>query len=183
MVTFAEPRRFVRNSGYQEQRELVMAGLDLQAIDAPLRGLIASFSRLPYCYTLQCCYGHFLHAAQTDPRNLEDLPAAGVGPVEYRIAYLALCIQASSSGGRLRRMLAAVPAMHPQYVQFSSPDWFWERHLNAYALQVEPERFKDRDVAIIDYPEALLLQDIRSHFFDQLRRIAQAGLEEQLSPG
>jgi hypothetical protein len=41
-------------------------------------------------YTLQSCYGHFLHAAQRDPHSLLNLPASDIGAVEYRIAYMAL---------------------------------------------------------------------------------------------
>lgn len=32
----------------------------------------------------------------------------------------------------------AITAIEPDYLQFGSADWFWERWLNSYALQVEP---------------------------------------------
>lgn len=123
---------------------------------------------LPHCFTLQCCYGHFLHASQPDPHNTERLPSAGVAWVEYRIAYLAVCIEASVPGRRLRAQFEELPNIDPDYVQFASPEWFWERQVNSYALQVEPVRLEDRDVATIGYEEALRVQEIRDLFFDRI---------------
>ena len=178
METFAHPRKFVRNPGYRDDRAQVTAALDLNAIDAPIRGIISAFNVLPYCYTLQCCYGHFLHATQCDPHNMEPVPACDVGPVEYRIAYLALCIEDSTPGLRLRTLLEGVPAIDNKYVQFGSPGWFWEQRLNSYALQVEPERFRDRDVATIEHREALRVQDVRDLFFERLKEVVETSSGE-----
>lgn len=175
METFARPREFVVNPRFRHDRELVTAALPLDAIDAPIRDVISAFNALPHCYTLQCCYGHFLHAAQRDPFSVLPLPASGVGEVEYRIAYVAFCLDEGEAGRRLRARLQGVTEIDPAYVQFGSPEWIWERQeVNSYALQVEPERFENRDVAVLDYREALHVQEVRGRFFARLREVAAA---------
>jgi hypothetical protein len=168
MKTLAPPRRLVDNSQYKRDRDLMLASLDLGTIDAPIRELVAGFARLSCCFTLQSCFGHFVHALQQQPDNLEPLPAHDVGAVKYRIAYLALCVENSIEGRRLRAALEAIPTIDPEYVQFGSPEWFWDRHVNSYALQVQPTRFMDEDVAIIEHGEALHVEQVRDLFFEQL---------------
>ncbi|MFC1530808.1 hypothetical protein ACFL5T_00975 [Gemmatimonadota bacterium] len=168
MKTFARPRQLVDNPQYERDRELMLASLGLETIDEPMRELVAGFAKLPYCFTLQSCYGHFVHALQPQPDNLNPLPAHDVGPIKYRVAYLALCLENSIEGRRLRSALGHIPAIDPEYVQFGSPEWFWNRHLNSYALQVEPTRFLDRDVVMIEYNEALRVEQVRHLFFAQL---------------
>jgi hypothetical protein len=174
METFAQPRQFVDNPRYERDREVALAKLDLESIDPPIRGIVAGFAELPYCYTLQSCYGHFVHAAAPQPRNLELVPAHDVGALRYRIAYMAFCLENSTRGRRLRAALEQIPAIDPEYVQFGSPDWFWQPHLNAYALQVEPARFATKDEATIDHPEALHVQQVRDRFFARLTELVQA---------
>jgi hypothetical protein len=173
METFAKARQFVDNPGYKRDREGVIAALNMDAIDAPIRGIISALAVLPECYTLQCCYGHFVHGAQQDHHNLEAVPFRDVGQVLYRIAYLALCIENSTNGWRLRSLLEEVPAIDPEYVQFGSPEWFWNSHLNSFALQVEPSRFMYEDVAVIAHGEALHVQEIRMRFFERLKQIVE----------
>ena len=174
METFSSPRRFVHHPGFSEERDRVLAGLNPEDIDPPIRGLIAAFARLPQCFTLQCCFGHFVHREQQDPHNLEPLPDHDVGPITYRIAYIALCLENSAAGRAMRSALENVPAIDPEYIQFGSADWFWQRHRNSYALQVEPSRFMDRDQAIIDHREAFHLQRVRHHFFHSLTGVVAA---------
>ena len=174
METFARPKRLVHNPRFGRDREQARATLTLDVVDAPIRDVILAFNALAHCYTLQSCYGHFLHVSQRDPHNLLTLPASDIGAVEYRIAYIALCIEESEAGLRLQSLLHRVTEIDPEYVQFGSPDWFWEQHLNSYALQVEPERFKNRDVAIIEHGEALHVQEVRRRFFERLREVAKA---------
>ncbi len=173
MKTFAPAQPSVHNPGYRDDCQKVKAALDLNEVDAPIRAFITAFNKLHYCYTLQCCYGHFLHATQSDPPNLECLPAHDVGQVHYRIAYLALCLEDSAPGFRLRSLLERVPEIGAGYIQFGSPGWFWEQCPNSYALQVEPERFYDRDAATIEYQEALHVQNVRDRFFKRLAEIGR----------
>ena len=58
--------------------------------------------------------------------------------------------------------------MDPENVQFCCADWFWKRQVNSYALQVEPDRFKYNDEAILDHKEALHIEKIRDVFFQRL---------------
>jgi len=166
--TFGKPRPFVDHLHFPRDRELVLAEIHPEKIDAPIRQLISRFSHLPFCFTLQCCFGHFLYDGEQDQENLQPLPSHDVGPVKYRIAYLALCLENSRDGRKLYSGLESVAAAKPEYIQFGSPGWFWKRHVNSYSLQVEPIRFAQSDIAIIGYEEALIVQKTRDRFFDLL---------------
>jgi hypothetical protein len=68
-------------------------------IDGPIINLIKGFNKLPCCFTLQSCYRHFVYEGQRDPNNLKPLPAADtIAKVEYKIAYIAFCIENSAPG-------------------------------------------------------------------------------------
>jgi hypothetical protein len=146
----------------------------MSTIDAPIIELIDGFSHLPYCFTLQSCYGHFLHAHQRDPQNLEPLPLSeSLTHVEYRIAYVALCLQDSELGRNLFGDLKEIPGIDPEYIQLGCAEWFWERQVNSYALQVEPKRHMIRDKISVPYQEALHIEKIRDKFFRGLEKIIQ----------
>jgi len=162
----------VKNPHYQKQRRESLAGLSDDMIDEPIVDIINGFNKLPYCFTMQSCYGHFVYDDQKDPYNLEPLPATdSVDRVEYRIAYLCLCIQNSTLGRRLLESLSEISAIDPQNIQLCCAAWFWERQVNSYALQVEPDRFKHKDTAMLDYGEALHIEKTRNEFFVQLRKL------------
>lgn len=151
-----------------------MNSLDLNALDAPIVEIIDGFSKLPYCFTLQSCYGHFLHKSQKNSRNTEPLPTSDdIARVEYRIAYMALCLQNSKLGRELFHDLAKIPAIDPEYIQFGCAEWFWEKQVNSYALQVEPQRYMTRDKVSVAYQEALHIEKIRDKFFRALKGIVQ----------
>jgi len=174
LETFAEPRELVEDPHYQEQRRKTLAGLSDDMIDAPIIDLINGFNKLPYCFTVQSCYGHFIYNNQKDPYNLEPLPITDtVARVEYRIAYLCLCIENSALGRGLLEALNGITAIDPENIQFCCAEWFWKRQVNSYALQVEPDRFKHKDSAMLDYKEALHIETIRNEFFVQLRELLQ----------
>lgn len=172
METFTEAKSFVDNPHYVQQRQASLAALDIDTIDAPIADIVKSFQDLPCCFTLQSCSGHFIHAAQQDRNSTERLPISdGVGPVSYRIAYVALCFENSPDGKELLEDLRNIPMADPGCIQFGSAEWFWARQVNSYVLQVEPERFKDKDQATIDYQEALHIQEVRNSFFSKLRKL------------
>jgi hypothetical protein len=172
METFAEPKELVDNPGYPDERSTILAGLSDDMLDAPVIDIVNGFNALPHCFTIQSCYGHFLYGDQQDDDNLDDLPIFGIpGEIEYRIAYICLCIEYSDAGRGLLESLRSVPDIDPDYVQLCSADWFWERQVNTYALQVEPDRFKHQDKAFIDYKEALHIEDVKKRFFGELRTI------------
>ena len=174
MKTFTELKDFVDNPHFHEQRQTSINRVDMTTIDLPIVEVIDDFSKLPYCFTLQSCYGHFLYSGQKDKKNIEPLPASeDIAEVEYRIAYIALCIEDSESGRQLFSELRQVPAVDLDYIQFCCADWFWKDQVNSYALQVEPERYKTKDRCSVSYQEALHIEKVRNQFFAEIKRIVQ----------
>jgi len=174
METFTANKPLAENPHYQDQRQKCLASLSDEMIDEPIIDLINGLNKLPYCYTLQCCYGHFVYKGQDDPHNLEPLPVTdAIDKVEYRIAYIAFCIENSAAGRAFSEALNRISLLDPENVQYCCAEWFWERQLNSYALQVEPDRYKDQDTAILDYQEAIKIEKVRGEFFVQLRKLLQ----------
>lgn len=177
METFTEPKELVDNPQYQEQRHRTLGELSDGMIDAPIVELINGLNKLPHCFTLQSCYGHFVHDKQEDPHNLESLPLTNsIDKVEYRIAYVGFCIENSDSGKELLEALKRIIDIDPENIQLCCSEWFWRRQVNSYALQVEPDRFKHRDKAVLDCDEALHIQGIRNEFFVGLHRLVEQQL-------
>ena len=179
METYTEPKEIVENRRYRYQRRKYLAGLSDGMIDKPIITLIRTFNKLPYCFTMQSCYGHFIYDGQEDPYNLLPLPITDtIDRVEYRIAYICFCIENRTPGRVLLDALSEITAIDPGYIQFCCAEWFWKRQVNSYALQVEPDRFKQKDTAIIDCKEALHIENIRNKFFIQLRELVQKEYEK-----
>jgi hypothetical protein len=177
--TFSEPKELVQDARYQAERREALAGLAIADIDEPLVDLIRGFATLRHCFTLQCCYGHFICDPEQDARSFEPIPDGHDGPVRYRIAYIAFGIENSERGRGLRQSLARIPAIDPDYVQFGSADWFWDRRVNTYALQVMPLAHKLEDETILDTPEALHTEATRDLFFRELRALLSEELRER----
>lgn len=172
METFTNLKDFVDNPGFQEQRERSLKGLNLKDIDPPITGLIRRINELSYCFTLQCCYGHFVRPGQEDIYNTDPLPVSSpMTTLRYRIAYVALCIQEGGQGKALFEALEEITAVDPDYIQFGCAEWFWDRQVNSYALQVEPKRHMEKDTASIGYEEALHLEKVRNLFFKRLEHV------------
>ena len=164
----------MENPYYQDQRQTSLTNLSDEMIDAPIIDLIKGFNKLSYCFTMQSCYGHFVYDDQKDPYNFEPLPISEIiDRVEYRIAYICLCIENSDSGRGLLKSLNEITAIDPENIQFCCADWFWNKQVNSYALQVQPDRFKHKDSSILDYREALQIEKIRNEFFFQLQELHQ----------
>jgi len=174
LETFTEPKELVENPHYRDQRQKCLAGLSDDVIDEPIIELVNALNKLSYCFTLQSCYGHFIYSGQNDPHNLEPLPITNtIARVEYRIAYIALCIESNDWGRLLFNALKEITRIDPENIQFCCAEWFWKRQVNSYALQVEPDRLKFEDKAILDYEEALRIEKIRNDFFVQLKDLLQ----------
>lgn len=172
LETFTKPKGFVDNPRYLQQRQAVLSTLDTDRIDGPIVDIVKSFQDFPYCFTLQSCYGHFMHAGQQDRNNTVRLHIAnGSAVVTYRIAYVALCIENSPEGKGLFEDLREISTVDPEFVQFGSAEWFWGRQVNSDALQVEPRRFMDKDEITVDYQEALRIQDVRDSIFSEFRKL------------
>lgn len=172
METFTGARPPSDNPEFDRQKKRAGLSLDFVTIDPPLIEIVTTLNRFPYCFTLQSCYGHFVLGDRTDPRTIEPLPAFGdVGPVEYRIAYVALCVKKSPHGEALLSELESLTEADPHYIQFGCAEWFWERQVNSYVVQVEPDRFKHLDSITISHHEALRIQSARDSLFEGLRMI------------
>lgn len=173
METFTKAKRAVADPQFATRRLRTLRALDLTAIDGPIADIIRTFSSLPHCFTLQCCWGHFVHAGQGDPHGIEPLARYSEDTeVEYRLAYLAICVENSRAGRRLRRDLRRVARIDPQTVQFGSAEWFWHDHVNSYVLQVEPTRCQLSDTAMVSVAEALHLQTVKAHVFEAVREVS-----------
>ncbi len=172
METFTEFKPLVDNPYFLQQREKALNQLDINTIDAPIKEIIKDFSNLPYCFTLQSCYGHFLYNNQKNSKNIESLPESNnIYNVEYRIAYIALCNQNNEQGRILLQKLKKIPSIDPEYIQFGCADWFWKRQVNSYALQVEPQRYKKEDKITVNFQEALHIEKVRNKFFRRIEKI------------
>lgn len=174
METFAPARPLVDVPRFIQRRNRVLSGLAPDELDAPVRTHVARLNARPCCFTLQCCWGHFVHGDQPDETGLAPPPDHDVGDIDYRIAYLALAVDNDRDGIRLLDALATVVRVDPDNVQFGSPAWFWDRHPNAYALQVEPIRFSHLDHAIVGHREARRLAEVRDEVYEELDRILDA---------
>jgi hypothetical protein len=169
--TFSNPRKIVENTRYIQDRKAALAVLDLDSIDKPIVDIVSGFDTLPHCFTLQCCYGHFICSPGQNLHSLQPIPRLYSGRVRYRIAYIAFCLENSSRGLAFRDSLAQVAAVDSGYVQFGSPDWFWEQWVNSYALQVEPIAHQFKDEVILEAAEARPVQKARDLFFSALREL------------
>lgn len=181
LETFTELKELVENPHYQAQKQKILCDLTDDMIDMPIIDLIKGFNKLPYCFTLQSCYGHFVYNGRKDTHNLDPLPVIDfIAKVEYRIAYIAFCIENSLLGRELFRSLKEITVVDPKNVQFCCAEWFWKRQLNSYALQVEPDRFKRKDKAILDYKEALHIEKVRKEFFVRLYELLENEKESEI---
>jgi len=177
METFTPPRPFVSHPDYRHDRGRYRKGLvreiERKAIDPPLLPLVRECMCVPHCFTLQCCYGHFVHAGEPDKENLAPISryTRKIGRIEYRIAYIAFCLEDSPEGHGLYSELAGIAGPDPAYIQFGCADWFWEQVPNTYCLQLEPERMKDMDSGDVTWKEAARLEELRGPFFERLMDI------------
>ena len=179
MQTYTEPQPLEDDPGFHEKRERTVSTLDLKIIDEPIRDIVEGFLKVPYCYTIQCCFGHSVLEGD-DEHNLiplstrKDLPEDA--QVLWRIPYIAFCVQNCREGERLIKDLEGLTAIDPDNIQFCSAEWFLKRWTNTYALQVEPDRFKRQDTATVGIDEALSLEQVRDRFFPGLREVLKKHL-------
>ena len=174
METFTKLKTLVDDPRYVEKREESLRKLQISTIDAPIVGIIEGFAKIPYCFTLQSCYGHFIPKNQQNPKNTEPLSNFdNSSSIEYRIAYVALCVQNNDLGKQLIQDLEKITEIEPEYIQFGSAEWFWRRQVNSYALQVEPERYKTEDRCRLSIQEALYVEKVRNQVFGELKKLVQ----------
>ena len=174
METFTETKELDSYPGFNEQRNIVLKNINYNEIDTPIIGLIKNISKLDYCFSLQSCYGHFLYPGENNKLNTSPLPILNNNiSIDYRIAYLAICIKDNQDGKSFLTNLTKLTLIDPEYIQFGCAEWFWERQINSYVLQVEPRRFKDKDKITFDYKEALHVEKVRNKFFISLNELIE----------
>jgi hypothetical protein len=175
METYHKPREFVFNPVYRKNWADAVKSIPLNDIDLPIKKLVQNISKLEHCYTQQCCYGHFIHEGQPDPLGINRLAKfSQTTEIKYHIAYMAFCIENSDSGRNLIKNLKNLKNLvdiDRDYIQFLSADWFWDQTVNSYQIQVEPERFKREDRAVVSIDEALHLEKIRDKLYSGLEDI------------
>jgi hypothetical protein len=173
METYTAEKTFIENPDFHQERGNALSAINYNDIDKPIIDIVENFNKLSFCFTLQCCYGHFQYYPQQNPNNFDPLPYydPDSGSIRYRIAYMAFCLENNSQGKALCKSLAKIPEIDKDYVQFGSADWFWERNKNSFVLQVEPDRFKYKDEALLEWKEAIYIEKIKSLFFEELRTL------------
>jgi hypothetical protein len=183
MQTFTAEKTLAENPDFEQQRaeahHQLQDLIEAQEIDPPLVPLLSRFMAVPHCFTIQSCYGHFVHQREPDIKNTTRLGpyAESITCVEYRLAYMAFVVRNASAGQSFLRDLRGMPALDRDYVQFGCAEWFWARQVNSYVVQIEPAWGRDKDSLEVDISVALRLEDIRDRFFDQLHDIAQRHIE------
>lgn len=169
METFIPLKKFAPNPRFQEQRAKELANLDLDEIDPPLRDLIQGLSQQPYCFTLQCCYGHFVHKANQDRHSIAPLPNRDPGgSILYRLAYLTIALEQGPDGLDILREFEDIRRVDPEHIQVGCSSWFWDNQVNTFVIQAEPDRYKHQDTATVNYREAKRLERARGLIFEQL---------------
>jgi hypothetical protein len=170
--TFIEARELAPNPGYAEERRRTLAAIEWDGLDAPVVDVVRAFEPLPYCFTLQCCHGHFLTETGQDAHDLAPLPEGYGGAVRYRIAYVAFVVEPGELGRAFLDRMSRVPTLvDAAYVQFGSAGWFWDQWVDSYVLQVEPAAHRFKDQAVLTAGEALRTQRVRDEFFEELRQL------------
>lgn len=125
METFSLAKEIIPNPNFTKQRQKALENIDYQDIDQPIVNIIKQINALPFCFTLQCCYGHFLHEAQQNEHNLDPIPkSSDIKEIEYRIAYLAICIDGNKNGRELLNKLQELLNIDSQNIQFGGAEWF-----------------------------------------------------------
>jgi hypothetical protein len=179
METLTEAKPFVDDPGYKRRRQAALIELENQlnagTIDSPVIEIVKGFNRLPFCFTLQSCFGHFVHKCQKDSRNVEPLSdyQDELSVVNYRIAYMALCLRNNKSGRMLFNHFDAIAKGNPDCIQFGSAEWFWKVCPNSYVLQVEPSRSRNKDRIRVNIKEALHIESVRNKTFGEIRKLLQ----------
>ncbi len=174
METFIKSKELVLNPDFNAQRNIVLRNINYNEIDIPIIELIKNISKLDYCFSLQSCYGHFLYRGQNNQYNINPLPITnGIKSIDYRISYIAICTKDNQEGKILLNHLTKLTLIDPEYIQFGCAEWFWERQINSFVLQVEPKRYIYRDRIIVDYNEARYIEKVRNQFFIKLNEIIE----------
>lgn len=175
MQTFVAQRDFAEHDDYEKQRTTTLRNLDLSKIDSTFVEIIKTLNSIPHCFTLQCCSGHFFNARHRLDTVDDCLFERNVsGTTQYTIAYIAVCVQKCMFGQGLIERLKKIASMDPGYIQFGCAQWFWQKTVNSYVLQVEPREYRYKDIISLDYPMAIRVQKARDLFMSELQHLVES---------
>lgn len=172
MQTFVPSIPLQNISNFAQTKAQTLLDLNKDPIDTPIKDIVMSLNALPYCYTIQCCWGHFVSTSQPDKHNLAVVKKKDIDEkIEYRIAYLALSLENTPAGKAFLDKMEKIPTrIDSSYVQFGCAQWFLQRHANSYVLQVQPSDRAHVDSMTVLREEALLIQSTRNVFWDTIRQ-------------
>jgi hypothetical protein len=180
METYTGVKPLVYNPGYTAGRKKAIDQLEVEIreghIDPPIIDLLSKISKFPFCYTLQSCYGHFVHEKQTNDQNYEPLApyATTISEVTWRIAYMAFCTENSRGGRAFCSALRELTTIDPRTIQIGCADWFRDQTVNSYVIQVSPERFRCQDSMVLSMNEALQVEHVRNLFYQRFHGMISA---------
>lgn len=170
MQTYMPLQDFVANPSFGAQRRAALDKLRPEDIDPPIRETILAMNRLDYCFTLQCCWGHFVFPGNLDEHNLNPLPDQDPGCViRYRLAYVALCLDNTAQGHAFLAGMRDISRMDPACIQVGCAQWFWNSQVNSFVIQAELERHQHQDTANVNFEEARRLDKARDLVFQGLQ--------------
>lgn len=175
MQTFISERPLAQVPDFQARKKAALKRLTGAEIDAPIRDAVRLLNSLPWCFTLQCCAGHFVPPGEGNQHTLERVDKDSLAAsYTYRIAYLALCLDDTPKGRDFLARLRRIPgAVDPKYVQFGCAQWFLDQHADSYVLQVQPAANALVDHMDVDADEALRIQSARDIFWRLLEDLAR----------
>jgi len=166
METFTPPKQFISPPEFAKERAMALQRLDelirLSEPDPPLIPLLRQFMQIPFCFTVQSCYGHFVYSQSPGDRNLAPVASFpdGVQQLRYRLAYMVFCIEDNVHGHALYDDLQSMTELDPLYIQFGSADWFWDMTPDTYVVQLEPLSGAYQDCVIVKIDEAIHLEQV-----------------------
>lgn len=178
METYTRARPVEPNDAFEAQRAAATVGLDATDIDEPLVALVADLNRLPHCFTLQCCYGHFVGEGDQDPRSLKPPPPMGKRSLQYRLAYVAFAISDDDRGRAFLEAVHDLRDLDPRYIQVGSADWFWDRQVNSFVIQIGPRKMRKVDFMDLDGKQVRHVSHVRTQLFRRFAALVERELED-----
>ena len=137
-------------------------------IEEPIIEVIDSLNKLPFCFTIQSCFGHFLFENKPASTTYY-LPekTTRTRNCKYRISYVAIRVDGSQEARGLLSLLRDIPStINKEYIQFGCAEWFWEQHINSFVIQVQPRDRSNVDSLLVTTEEAQLIQAVRDRFWE-----------------
>lgn len=167
MQTFCSEKPLEYNPGFNAKKVRSLKEMSDVDIETPVVEVVNSLNKLPFCFTLQSCFGHFL----IEGENISDsfyFPYSYTDAKEflYRISYVAICVDSVPESRRLLTLLRDIlNKINTEYLQFGCAEWYWEQYVNSYVIQVQPWNRSNVDSLYVTTEEAQKIRTVRDHFW------------------